>query len=213
MVNFNLPYFSKNPSEFWRRWHISLSTWLRDYLYIPLGGNRNGTWQTYRNLMLTMLLGGLWHGAGWTFVVWGGYQGLLLVAHRWFKSIADRLPLRKRRFQNKVTDICKIILFFQFVCIGWVFFRAQSLDQALAMIASIFTQFEVAPGLGLRYMLQTFLFFTSILLMVQLLQYWKKDLMVLYKIPMPALGLVSGVLFSLMVQYAMPGHSFIYFQF
>ena len=81
MTNFNLPYVSRNPGEFWRRWHISLSTWLRDYLYIPLGGNRQGTVKTYRNSMITMLLGGLWHGAAWNFVLWGGFQGALLVGH------------------------------------------------------------------------------------------------------------------------------------
>lgn len=82
MVNFDLPYVSRNPSEFWRRWHISLSTWLRDYLYIPLGGNRGSSAKTYRNLMLTMLLGGLWHGARWNFVLWGLYQGIILCIHR-----------------------------------------------------------------------------------------------------------------------------------
>ena len=82
MLNFDLPYFATSPSSFWRRWHISLSTWLRDYLYISLGGNRGGTTAVYRNLMLTMLLGGLWHGASWTFVLWGFYHGALLVAYR-----------------------------------------------------------------------------------------------------------------------------------
>ena len=82
MLNFNLPYLARDPSDFWRRWHISLSSWLRDYLYIPLGGNRHGTFQTYRNLMLTMLLGGLWHGAAWTFVLWGAFHGFLLVGYR-----------------------------------------------------------------------------------------------------------------------------------
>lgn len=82
MLNFKVPYFATNPSEFWRRWHISLSSWLRDYLYIPLGGNRNGRLQTYRNLFVTMLLGGLWHGAAWKFVLWGAYHGTLLALHR-----------------------------------------------------------------------------------------------------------------------------------
>ena len=86
MTNFNLPYFSKSPSEFWQRWHISLSTWLRDYLYIPLGGNRKGKYRTYGNLMTTMVLGGLWHGAGWNFVLWGVYHGSLLCAYRGFSS-------------------------------------------------------------------------------------------------------------------------------
>ena len=95
MTNFNLPYVSRNPGEFWRRWHISLSTWLRDYLYIPLGGNRGGTAKTYRNTMVTMLLGGLWHGAAWNFVLWGGYQGVLLCGHRFF--VGDRPGTPKRR--------------------------------------------------------------------------------------------------------------------
>ena len=82
MVNFNLPYFATNPREFWQRWHISLSSWLRDYLYIPLGGNKKGNIITYRNLAITMLLGGLWHGAAWNFVVWGAYHAILLIIHR-----------------------------------------------------------------------------------------------------------------------------------
>lgn len=213
MVNFKLPYFAKNPSDFWRRWHISLSSWLRDYLYIPLGGNRNGTWRTYKNLMLTMLLGGLWHGAGWTFVVWGAYQGLLLVGHRLMVSLIAWMPVQVERFQNKLSELFKILIFFQLVCIGWVFFRAQSLEQALDLLESIVTNFTISSGLGLRYTFQTFLFFTSILIVIQLMQYWKKDLMVLFKLPAPALGLIFGVMFSLMVQYAIPGHSFIYFQF
>jgi hypothetical protein len=92
ILNFNLPYFSKNPSEFWRCWHISLSSWLRDYLYISLGGNRRGSVRTYFNLLLTMLLGGLWHGAAWNYVLWGGYQGLLLCGHRILTHGRDTLP-------------------------------------------------------------------------------------------------------------------------
>ena len=86
VLNFNLPYFAANPSDFWRRWHISLSSWLRDYLYIRLGGNRNGRLQTYRNLLITMVLGGLWHGAAWNFVIWGAYHGILLAIHRIFRD-------------------------------------------------------------------------------------------------------------------------------
>ena len=115
-----------NRPDFWRRWHISLSTWLRDYLYIPLGGNRGGRLATYRNLMLTMLLGGLWHGAAWTFVVWGGCTAL---AARWERWRADRRPDRglepdpprhaARRFVLRLAT-------FNFVCFAWIFFRADS---------------------------------------------------------------------------------------
>src|SRR5690606_36963961 len=95
-INFNSPYKSKDPSEFWRRWHISLSSCMRDYLYIPFGGSRGTTFETYRNLMLTMLIGGLWHGANWTFVVWGAYHGILLSAHRAAGAGWDSLPARVR---------------------------------------------------------------------------------------------------------------------
>ena len=88
-LNFNLPYFATSPQDFWNRWHISLSQWLRDYLYIPLGGSRRGTLLTYRNVMLTMILGGLWHGAQWTFVAWGVYQGRFLIMHRLWRALAQ----------------------------------------------------------------------------------------------------------------------------
>ncbi|MFO1150486.1 MAG: MBOAT family O-acyltransferase [Alsobacter sp.] len=120
MRNFLAPYFSVNPSEFWSRWHISLSTWLRDYLYIPLGGNRKGTFNTYRNLMITMLLGGLWHGAGGWFVVWGLWHGLLLIAYRFVP--VDRWLLRHGRLGR----VAATVLFFNLVCIGWIFFRCDS---------------------------------------------------------------------------------------
>ncbi|MBX9680128.1 MAG: MBOAT family protein [Gemmataceae bacterium] len=114
-INFNSPYKSLDPSDFWQRWHISLSTCLRDYVYIPLGGNRGGTFNTYRNLLLTMLIGGLWHGANWVFIVWGAYHGVLLCLHRLFGRWWDALPA-----------ILRQLGFFVLVVIGWVFFRAGS---------------------------------------------------------------------------------------
>jgi alginate O-acetyltransferase complex protein AlgI len=118
--NFNMPYAASNITDFWRRWHISLSTWLRDYLYIPLGGNRHGTVATYRNLIITMLLGGLWHGAGWNFILWGLYHGTLLAAHR---AIDTRSSPAEGPFKA-----VKIAFTFLCVCIGWVLFRAESLN-------------------------------------------------------------------------------------
>ena len=126
--NFNSPYKALDPSDFWQRWHISLSSCLRDYLYIPLGGNRHGEWNTYRNLMLTMLFGGLWHGAAWTFVVWGMYHGLLLVAYRLGARWWDPLPAGVRQ----------ISMFF-FVVIGWVFFRATSFSMAATLLQNMFS--------------------------------------------------------------------------
>ncbi|MBO4223582.1 MBOAT family protein [Bradyrhizobium neotropicale] len=119
MRNFLTPYFSTNPSEFWTRWHISLSTWLRDYLYIPLGGNRGGTFATLRNLMITMLLGGLWHGAGAFFIIWGAYHGLLLILYRLVPI--DRFLIERLGWFGKAVSI---LLFFHLACLGWIFFRA-----------------------------------------------------------------------------------------
>ena len=130
MRNFAQPYFATNPQEFWRRWHISLSTWLRDYLYISLGGNRGGRWHVYRNLMTTMVLGGLWHGAAGNFILWGAYQGGLLSLHRAF---AGRKSGTAEGTRHGIWGWCKrllvIVLFFQVVCYGWLLFRATSFDQ------------------------------------------------------------------------------------
>jgi len=135
--NFNRPYFSASFSEFWQRWHISLSTWLRDYIYIPLGGNHHGVGYTYRNLMLTMLLGGLWHGAAWRFVLWGGLHGLYLVAQRVFGGpIVDFL--QAIRIPQVVCRQLMIATVFCFTCIGWVFFRAESASDAFFVLQKIF---------------------------------------------------------------------------
>ena len=130
MANFDFPYFSRTPSEFWRRWHISLSTWLRDYLYIALGGNRRGPVHTYRNLALTMLLGGLWHGAAWTFVAWGAFHGGILVIYRLLgiDAALDRLPASSPR--GALTHLVAWFVMLVLVMIGWVFFRATSFADA-----------------------------------------------------------------------------------
>ncbi|MCA9196990.1 MAG: MBOAT family protein [Planctomycetales bacterium] len=127
--NFNSPYKSANISEFWRRWHMTLSFWLRDYLFIPLGGSRHGHLFTLRNLMIVMLLGGLWHGAGWTFVLWGAYHGLLLVVHNVFRTTHFRLP-----------TWISIPTTFLAVLVGWVLFRATSLNEAITVYASLVGQ-------------------------------------------------------------------------
>jgi len=137
MTNFRMPYLARTPSDFWQRWHISLSSWLRDYLYIPLGGNRGSKFKVYRNLMLTMLLGGLWHGAGWTFLAWGGIHGAILCI---YKALGDRLKL-----PGTWGRIVATIGFFQLVCLGWLFFRADSFSQAWDMLTLIFTHQEMTP--------------------------------------------------------------------
>jgi len=131
--NFRSPYGAIGFSDFWRRWHISLSTWLRDYLYIPLGGNRKGEARTYVNLMTTMLLGGLWHGANWTFVVWGGLHGIYLAVERWFKQINIRWKL----LSGVVPKLILALLTYGLVNITWVFFRAKTLSGAIAMLGAM----------------------------------------------------------------------------
>jgi alginate O-acetyltransferase complex protein AlgI len=135
--NFNSPYKALDPSDFWRRWHISLSMCLRDYVYIPLGGNRFGEWKAYRNLMLTMLIGGLWHGANWTFIIWGAYHGLLLALYRRFAAAWDPLPAAVRQ-----------IAMFVLALIGWVFFRAADLATAIDLLRRMFvpTPGAMFPG-------------------------------------------------------------------
>ena len=133
--NFNLPYISRNVTEFWKRWHISLSTWLMEYLYIPLGGNRKGKARQYINLMLTMLIGGLWHGAAWTFVVWGGLHGLALCVHKMF------MEWRRGKKHRDGPVIFWISVFFTFWYVSFclVFFRAGDFATALELIAAVFT--------------------------------------------------------------------------
>lgn len=136
-VNFNLPYISHNVSEFWKRWHISLSSWLMQYLYIPLGGNRKGRIRTYVNLMITMLLGGLWHGAEWSFVLWGGLHGLALCIHKGFRKLAGYQKGQERK-KNVLVDTLSILGTDIFVCICWIFFRAENVPKAWLVLKQLF---------------------------------------------------------------------------
>jgi alginate O-acetyltransferase complex protein AlgI len=130
-ANFNQPYRAQRLREFWQRWHISLSTWLRDYLYKPLGGNRHGRWKTYRNLMLTMLLGGLWHGAAWKFIAWGALHGGGLAIERMLE------PWLGRRSLSPAGKLVATIVVFHFVCLAWIFFRAEDFAVAQLYIAGL----------------------------------------------------------------------------
>ncbi|MCP4590299.1 MAG: MBOAT family protein [bacterium] len=210
-LNFNLPYFARNPAEFWRRWHISLSSWLRDYLYIPLGGNRKGPRRTCINLALTMVLGGLWHGAAWTFVLWGVYQGALLVVHKALKPWLDRadrwMPSRWKPLVGWLT----IGLFFQFTCLGWLIFRAESVQQIPDMLWAIFTSLALY-GSGATILAV----YALPLLLMQWFQYVKSDLNFLLRWPAPVRGLAYCTMFYGLVVIGVlrnDAQSFIYFQF
>ena len=134
MINFKQPYFSKSPSDFWNRWHISLSTWLRDYLYIPLGGNRSGKVRTYINLMITMLLGGLWHGASWNFIVWGFLHGIYLIIYRFlFNGNHFIIP----RISTSLNDFINIIFIYIIVLLTWIPFRSPDINTSIEFVSHI----------------------------------------------------------------------------
>ena len=139
--NFNVPYFSKSVTEFWRRWHMSLSSWLRDYLYIPLGGNRNGKLLQYRNLLLTMLLGGLWHGSSWVFVIWGLIHGLLLSIEKLFEipSVHSRPTVHSR-----LLSLLGQVYTYAFVCFAWIFFRSTDLEQSINILENIIFEHSIS---------------------------------------------------------------------
>jgi alginate O-acetyltransferase complex protein AlgI len=151
-TNFDAPYKAANVVEFWHRWHISLSTWLRDYVYVPLGGNRRGTARTYVNLMLTMLLGGLWHGASWTFVVWGALHGAALVATRAFQHLRHaRLPPLPAAppppWRRHALHALAVVATFHFVCLCWIFFRAESFGKARQLLEQLAQLSSFHPNL------------------------------------------------------------------
>ncbi len=205
--NFRQPYFSTNPREFWQRWHVSLSTWLRDYLYIPLGGNRKGGLMTYRNLGLTMLLGGLWHGANWTFVLWGGYHGLLLMIYRFIEPFVSKLTEPRNVLMRRIWYWMRVVFFFQFISLGWLFFRAKSIGQAFSMIGALFS-----PS-TLYFNGKLILFLIIVLLVVEYIQYKKDNLFApLTARPAVQMALYLVILFSLLLM-GVKGEEFIYQQF
>lgn len=140
-INFNLPYLANNVSNFWDRWHISLSTWLRDYLFIPLGGSRCSRLMVYRNLFITMALGGLWHGAALTYLAWGAYQGIVLILHREYVRLAEAVGITKKvtdsPLLSKVYHWASVVFTFHVVCIGWVLFRAEGMANAGAVLTKL----------------------------------------------------------------------------
>jgi alginate O-acetyltransferase complex protein AlgI len=141
-MNFNSPYKSQNITEFWRRWHMTLSRWLRDYVYISLGGNRLGKIRTYVNLMITMLLGGLWHGASWRFIIWGGLHGTALALHKWYiEQKNSNVPSYNRPIPS-IPRIGRILITFHFVCLCWIFFRASSMENVGQMLSQILFSFN-----------------------------------------------------------------------
>jgi alginate O-acetyltransferase complex protein AlgI len=211
VLNFNLPYFSTNPKEFWTRWHISLSSWLRNYLYFPLGGNRGTSAQVYRNLMVTMILGGLWHGAAWNFVLWGFYQGALLVAHRALQPTLDKVFDAATPVSRGISLFVRIVVMFHLTCYGWLLFRAQSFAQISQMTRALLHPLR---GFDETLMLRVAAFATPLFL-IQCVQYFSGRLEFLSFRWMPMevrFAAYSVILYFVLFRAAQP-QAFIYFQF
>jgi len=209
MDNFREPYFARNPSDFWQRWHISLSSWLRDYLYISLGGNRGGRLATYRNLMLTMLLGGLWHGAAWNFVWWGLYHGALLVGYRLYE---ERAGGRTAAASGMIGSALQIAVMFGFTLYGWLLFRATSGAQIVEMTLAL-GHFESLHYLARE--LATLAFFAWPVVLLDYLRFrGGYEETALLRAPMVVQALTyAGLLLMFVVMGRYEGASFIYFQF
>jgi alginate O-acetyltransferase complex protein AlgI len=216
-VNFRFPYFAVNISDFWHRWHISLSSWLRDYLYIPLGGNRGAAWFVYRNIMITMLLGGLWHGGAWTFVIWGGLHGLALVLHRAWSKRRDVLPNVQDsprrvppRGPRAVGEWLAWLVTIYWVCLAWIFFRAVDLPHAIAALRS----FVFLAGAGTQTLGIWMLWVVAALAFVHWLNsrgvfstWWRH-------LPAPVFAAGYGCAFAVVLLFIPPHYApFIYFQF
>ncbi len=209
-VNFLYPYFVTSPRAFWREWHISLSTWLRDYLYIPLGGNRGSSARTNRNLLITMLLGGLWHGAAWTFVLWGAYQGLVLIAARALEG-----PHARERSPSalSVRTIVLGILMFHVTCYGWLIFRSQSVGQIASLTHALVTNFHTSditwPQLASPLLLVLLPF-----LPIHVLQARADSDSAPMRVSLPLrYAIYGGVAYLLLIWGDFQGAQFIYFRF
>jgi len=209
--NFRFPYFVGSPQAFWRHWHISLSTWLRDYLYIPLGGSRGSEWQTRRNLLITMALGGLWHGAAWTFVLWGVYHGVLLVAYRAIERAAVLRSLLKGPVA--IGRIVAWAVMFHITCYGWLIFRSRSAHQIGVLTRAV--TFDFAPSsIDVPGLLAPLLMYTTPLLLVHACEAWFDDGLIVPKFPLGVRYSVYAATLYLTVLFGnFGGADFIYFQF
>lgn len=209
--NFNMPYLATNISDFWRRWHMSLSTWLRDYLFIPLGGSRGGTWSTIRNLMITMTLGGLWHGASWTFVVWGVVHGLLLSLHRLFRDFCEGRPFADKVLKSLPGTILSMALTFLCVILCWVLFRATTFTAAMQIFRRLIVPHK---GWEIPYSSNILVFTLVVTILAHVLAasgMWKKMAL---RLPPPVLGFGYAVVILVSLLLAPEaGKAFIYFQF
>ncbi len=231
--NFNRPYFSASFSEFWTRWHISLSSWLRDYLYIPLGGNKHGRIKTFRNLVLTMLLGGLWHGASWNFVIWGALHGFYLVMQRIFSSIIKSLkeaihtPLLFTQQTSLVTFVSVttttsrflsrpllILLVFGLTCFSWIFFRAPDLQSSLDIIFGIYQLDDLSPlSIPSKFLVLKGVLLIMVILSCEAFGFWLESRNRTFESLRLRWLRAMLILWSIPLLGTFKSNSFIYFQF
>ena len=198
MLNFNHPYLATSLGDFWSRWHISLSTWFRDYVYVPLGGNRRGTFLMYRNLFLTMVISGLWHGAAWTFIIWGAIHAIA--------TMVTRRAERSEFYGRSVPIFVKRVLVFTVVCFAWIFFRAESLQDALLIVSRIATTGWSTPDFPIFALV-----LVGVIWCYQFL--YESRLRGLLEIPSVQMALAVGMLLYLLIVPGGGGGEFIYFQF
>jgi D-alanyl-lipoteichoic acid acyltransferase DltB (MBOAT superfamily) len=222
-ININLPYIASNMAEFWHRWHMSLSTWLRDYIFIPLGGSRCSKWMNYRNLFLTMTLGGLWHGAAMHFLLWGAYQGIALVIHKEFQAFKAKVSWLEALFQSKGGKALSIFITFHAVCLGWVLFRADTTQLCASILAKMFMLDHSGAASVLSMNLPQInypLIYPSIYLLLPMLAFaqfgmnYVKEKNLLPTVPKPLKAVYCLVLMFVILTFS-PDKSprFIYFQF
>jgi D-alanyl-lipoteichoic acid acyltransferase DltB (MBOAT superfamily) len=208
-INFRMPYLSLNIAEFWRRWHISLSSWLRDYLFIPLGGSRGGRWLVARNLMITMMLGGLWHGANWSFVIWGVLHGTLLIVHRTFRDFCEHRSRLTAALETWIGQLLRMGLTFLAVCLCWIFFQP-SLGRAVEVFGRLLSPLKGLQG----HTMALFAYLVMIFAIGHLVGSWSGSRKLLARVPSPLLGGAYALMFiaSLLLTPA-ASKTFIYFQF
>ena len=217
-LNFNRPYFASNPSDFWRRWHISLSSWLRDYLYISLGGNRRGRGWLYFNLMATMLLGGLWHGASWNFVLWGLLHGVALIVHRIYSELRSRRGATASAPASRLRRAASVALMQYWVLLTWIAFRLRDPhDMGVVFRKFIFFDFDFSTqdlGLGVMSVFSSLAIALAFLVTHAASARWGglDERMGRWPLPAAAAAAVGiGIVFTLL--WPLKETAFIYFQF
>ena len=214
-VNFNKPYFATSPSDFWRRWHIALSSWLRDYLYIPLGGNRKSKPKLYLNLFITMFLGGLWHGASWNFVLWGALHGVYLAGH---KLILDRFPfLQNRHFFNKKIGVFFSIIITQYlVFLAWIPFRVKETEVMLySMQKYVFLDLQIHDTIQFMILHKLPMTILVMFILLHIISYKYGNLFQRFSELKPVywIGFLTCVMVLIFLFYDGNPQDFVYFQF